>query len=269
MDKWVIMEENKVQEETKDEKSSKVKKPIWQRVLSWFFSILVGLILVFALTYQIETSITRSSNYGVGSFFGYQTLVIATDSMEPKYKVGSGIIVKKVSFEDISVGDDITFYYASLKVVMTHEVLSKTKSNDGVYTFVCHGINKNSDQCSGDCTYQTQTIEQQYVLGKVIKTSDFIGILYNYLLTPYGLITLILIPGGYLIISSIFDVVKTIKANNQVNKDPTVDHLNKLSEEEKETLKEELLNEMLENKGNKNDNKEEDKSKDKEEVNEK
>lgn len=263
------MEDNKVQEKAKDEKTLKVKKPIWQRVLSWFFSILVGLILVFALTYQIETSITRSSNYGVGNFFGYQTLVIATDSMEPKYKVGSGIIVKKVSFEDISVGDDITFYYSSLKAVMTHEVLSKTKGNDGIYTFVCHGINKDSNQCSGDCTYQTQTVTQQYVLGKVISTSDFIGVLYNYLLTPYGLITLILIPGAYLIVSSIFDVIKTVKANDKVNKDPTIDHLNKLTNEEKEALKEDLLNEMLENKANKNDNKEKDKGKDKEEANEK
>lgn len=263
------MEENTVKEETKEVKAPKVKKPLWRRILSWFFSILVGLIVAFALVFQIETSITRGSNYGVGNFFGYQTLVIATDSMEPKYKVGSGIIVKKVSFEDISVGDDITFYYTSLKVVMTHEVLTKTENSDGTYTFICHGINKNSTQCSGDCTYQTQTVEGQYVLGKVIKTSDFIGVLYNYLLTPYGLVTLILIPGAYLIISSIFDVVKAAKATDKVNKDQNTDHLNKLSQEEREALKEDLLNEMLENKANKNDNKKDDVDKDKEKTNEK
>ncbi len=256
------------EKEEKTFKETKEKKPLWRRILSWTFSIFVGLIVVFAFLFQIETSITRKSNYGVGSFFGIQTLVIATDSMEPKYKVGSGIIVKKVSFEDIKVGDDITFYYSSLGVVMTHEVLTATKNSDATYTFVCHGINKESSQCSGDCTYQTQTVEGKYVLGKVVATSDFIGVLYNYLLTPYGLVTLILVPGGYLIISSIFDIIKASKKDKKENKSKD-DHLSNLSDEEKEALKTDLLNEMLENKASKINNNDSDLNKDKKSEGEK
>jgi len=252
------MKENKqdnivTNKEPTDSLNKKQKKPLWRRILSWFFSCIVGLIVVFAFLFQIETSITRNDNYGVGSFFGYQTLVILTDSMEPKYKVGSGVIVKKVSFEDIKVGDDITFFYTSISHIMTHEVLEVKLNEDKTYTFICHGINKESNQCSGDCTYQTQTVEQKYVLGKVVASSEFLGSLYNYLLTPYGLVTLVLIPGAYLIGSSVFDIFKASKGEKKKAK-AADDHLSSLSEEEKEALKNDLLNEILEQKALKTDN---------------
>lgn len=232
----------------------KSKKPLWQRIFSWFFSILVVLIAGFALTYQIVGSVTRSSNYGVANFFGYQTLVIATDSMDPVYPVGDAVIVKKVDPSTIKVGDDLTFYYNDM--IYTHRLGSVT-STDGVYTFTCHGINTQSDQCGGgDCTYQTQTFTDKYLLGKVIGSSKFIGGFYNFLIQPYGLIVLILIPGSYLIISSILDIVKARKADKVTEsgeKGESIvlkgegDEEDKeivLTEEDKKRLKKEYLEEL-------------------------
>src|SRR5574344_1609201 len=232
----------------------KSKKPLWQRIFSWFFSILVVLIAGFVLTYQIVGSVTRSSNYGVANFFGYQTLVSATDSMNPVYPVGDAVIVKKVDPSTIEVGDDLTFYYNEL--IYTHRLESVT-SNDGVYTFRCHGINTKSDQCGGgDCTYQTQTFTDKYLLGKVVASSKFVGGFYNFLIQPYGLVVLVLVPGSYLIISSIVDIVKAKKLEKETKNSEggeaivlkgEGDEQDKeiiLTEEDKKRLKKEYLEEL-------------------------
>ena len=138
---------------------------------------------------------------------------------------------------------------------MTHRVkeINYDETNK-VYTFICHGINADSDQCDGDCTDQTQSIPQSDVLGKVVGDSKFMGGLYNFLMQPYGLIVLILVPGGYLIISSIFDIVKASKKPKEETNSSSgdtisgSDNLNNLSSEDKERLKKELLNEMLDDK---------------------
>jgi len=233
-----------------------VKHPLLQKIFNWIFGSLAILICAFAITYQVVSTISRSNNYGVANFFGYQTMVIATDSMEPIYEVGTGIIVKKVPVNEIKVGDDISFYYQinGTGVIITHRVeeikLNEVVNEEQTYTFICHGINKDSDQCSGDCTYQTQTVKGEYVLGKVIGSSKLLGGFYSFIMTPYGLVTLILIPGCYLIVSSIIDIVKATKKDKEETKkkrlEGNISALDELSEEDKERLKEDLLNEILE-----------------------
>ena len=45
----------------------------------------------------------------IPSIFGYRPLIVLTGSMEPTYKVGSIIYYKKVSKEELKIGDAITF----------------------------------------------------------------------------------------------------------------------------------------------------------------
>ena len=45
----------------------------------------------------------------IPSLFGYKPLIVLTGSMEPTYKVGSIIYYKKVSQNELKVGDAITF----------------------------------------------------------------------------------------------------------------------------------------------------------------
>lgn len=61
----------------------------------------------------------------VPKLIGYDTFVVLSGSMEPKYHVGSMVFVKPVSAEEIKVGDAISFKIAGKDVeVATHRVIA-------------------------------------------------------------------------------------------------------------------------------------------------
>ena len=93
------------------------------------------------------------------------------------------------------------------------------------------------------------------MLGKVQFGSTFLGIVYKGVTSVWGLLILILLPSGYLIITSILDIVKGLKEDDEDTKQKveSTDGL-QLSNEDKERLKSELLAELL-NKTNDKENK--------------
>lgn len=93
------------------------------------------------------------------------------------------------------------------------------------------------------------------MLGKVQFGSTFLGIIYKGVTSVWGLLILILLPSGYLIITSILDIVKGLKEDDEDTKQKveSTDGL-QLSNEDKERLKSELLEELL-NKTNDKENK--------------
>ena len=78
---------------------------------------------------------------------------------------------------------------------------------------------------------------------------------YKGVTSVWGLLILILLPSGYLIITSILDIVKGLKEDDEDTKQKveSTDGL-QLSNEDKERLKSELLEELL-NKTNDKENK--------------
>ncbi len=246
---------------TNDEKTKRVKKPLYKRIIDIIgivFISLLGVVFVFFLI----GNFTSKDNYGVKMIFNHSTLVVLTDSMEPTYKVGGAIFIEKVDAKDVKVGDDLTFYYDSWGVVVTHRVLEVTPPSEGetLYTFKLHGINTSSKQCGSeeapmDCTDQYQIVTSDKVIGKVVGSSHFVGQVFTFMMEPYGLVLLLLIPGGYLIYVSIDTIVKALKDKEKVEVTDTnsssrasTSRLDNLSKEEIEKLKTELLNEMLNSK---------------------
>jgi signal peptidase I len=65
---------------------------------------------------------------------GHRLLAIETGSMEPKYKVGSMVVVKKCDGEDISIGDVISFVANDQLTVVTHRVVDIDEYNRCFYT---------------------------------------------------------------------------------------------------------------------------------------
>ncbi len=257
-----------------ERKAERLKKPLWKRILSGIGTglvvIIVGIVVVFGIA-----SLVAPTTYGVKVIFNHAVLVVLTDSMEPAYPVGSAVFVETVKAEDIKVGDDLTFYYDQLGMTITHRV-SNIDNNNGIYTFTLHGINTHSTQCGSednpqDCTDQTQVVTYDKVVGKVVGSSLAFGKFYSFMTTPWGLVIVLLIPGGYLIFVSIQTIVKTLKEKDDEEKlevtdkdgnkvvidsnSTKEDKYSSLSEEDKKRLKQDLLNEMLKNKegGNKNE----------------
>jgi len=255
------------------EKEAKPKSKA-RKIIGWVITGIFGALFCFVLVFQIVSKQSASTNYGVPNFNGFQTLVVLTDSMEPEYKVGSACFVVKTDVSTLKKGDDITFYYQEWKVYMdnpivTHRIMfdpiiDETKEiGKGRYTFTVSGINEDSEQAyqvSGGktrkCTDQTQTVVDSTILGKVVGNSRFVGALYSFITSIWGLIIIILIPCIYLIISYGVDVIKTLKQQEEVeaatSKATTDERLKNLSDKDKERLKQQLLEKMMEDKKNEN-----------------
>ena len=256
---------------------NRVKKPKSKarKIIEWVFTILFAAIFLFFAVMNIVAQTSKGKNHGVPNYAGYQVLVVQTDSMEPKYKINTAVFVKKVDPSTFKAGDDITFmwdvFHTGQLIPMTHQLTSVETfigtDNQTHYQFTAHGINKESRQCAGDpkgsatadCTNQYQTFNESVVLGKVIGKSVIIGHAFDFMTKPIGLLVLLLVPALFLIITSVIDIVKAGKSDDEpikegadvIDGDNPPEKENKLdglSKEEKERLKKELLNQMLEEK---------------------
>ncbi len=71
---------------------------------------------------------------------GYEGYYVATDSMTPAIKVGSLVFVKEVEFEDVKVGDVLTFTKEGSEKWFTHRVIGV---NEYTKAFRTKGDNNN------------------------------------------------------------------------------------------------------------------------------
>lgn len=240
-----------------DKKEEKKPKSKLRKTLEWVFTGIFGVLIV-ALG---VINVARWTNKD-GYIFNYLFPQVLSESMEPDYMTNEVIVVKKVDVDTLKVGDDITFYYKfpdfKDKVMCTHRIIeiipSTDSSTDYRYTFVCQGINRESERWSEAKQYP----HENDVLGKVVGKSAFVGFLYQAFSSVWTLLILILLPSLYLVISAIIDLFKKIPdeddeptlagangANIEVKKS---DRLKEMSDEERERLKKQLLDEMLKKK---------------------
>ena len=65
---------------------------------------------------------------------GYQFFTVISGSMEPTYRVGDLLYVKKTDPAEIQVGDPVTFILNEELVVATHRVVEIDRDNQCLYT---------------------------------------------------------------------------------------------------------------------------------------
>ena len=285
------LEEAEVVEEvaTENKEKPKKKKSLARRIIEWVVTGVFGVIFVVFAIAQIDGMIHKKENYNQNICFGYGSFVILTDSMVPKYNVKDAIITKKIDsdviydkylayLEDETKTVDLTFFdvynvhivpkketelndqtYCTGRV-MTHRlreviVNDGVKKGEGKYTFIVAGIN-NQGELSKIGQYQAFT--EQQLLGVVQYKSTFVGGLFSFITTPWGLLVFLLVPAFYLVITSVLDIFKVMKEPDEIEQQegasdggdggpdkPKVDSLESLSEEDRERLKKEMLEEML------------------------
>ena len=263
-----------------EEKKKAPKKPKskGRKITEW---ILTGIFLViFAILGigQIDALVHQKDHHGQQLKFGFGTFVVQTESMDPDYKKGDALVTQLQSFESIykefqkGKTIDLTFYYdwnayneAGMNRVMEIHVDESIKSGKGRYTFIAAGINNSIAAATDDDGYvkQYQSFTEQYVLGRVVIGSAFLGGVFSFVSSVWGLLILLLIPAFYLIITSVIDIFKAYKEPEEETTSASEEggesapNENKgnvnLSEADKKRLKEQLLQEMLEKK--KGDNK--------------
>lgn len=156
-------------------------------VLSWIA--IVGMILLFG-----GVTVLRG-------FFGMNFMAVKTPSMEPDLPVGCLVVIKPVPFEDIHIGDDITFLLNSSGTTVTHRVIDIDK--EGYIT--TQGLSNNTSDAP---------ITYDRVLGKVVFSVDKIGKWFIFLSTASGKIIAVSMVAALLLISVIFEKFDKSKNSN-------------------------------------------------------
>ena len=155
--------------------------------------------------------------------------------------------------------------------IITHRVMEirvdeTKKAGEGRYMFIAAGINDSVASATKEIdgkryVYQYQAFTEKYLLGRVVIGSAFLGGIFSFVSSVWGLLILLLIPAFYLIITSVIDIFKAYKEPEEAKEgassgesgdssdSQTNDSLEGLSEEDKKRLKDELLQEMLNKKG--------------------
>ena len=270
---------------TKKEKRAKRPKSKARRIIEW---VLTGVFLAFftvIMVGQIDGLAHKNDHYGQQIRLGYATFVVQTTSMEPEIKKDSAIVTYLEPVEQIVArfnrgekvdltfidgyqqNDETTRPYdnpeltlrtsVDTRVPITHRVREVHDLGNGHYVFIAAGINV-GDKAGTDSEgriYQYQAFSEKEILGRVVANSAFLGGVFGFISSPFGLLALLLIPAFYLVITSVLDIFKAYKDPDEevatANGAPVNTGEKKdvaLSDEDKKRLKEELLKEMIEKK---------------------
>lgn len=103
-----------------------------------------------------------------------QTYKVLSASMEPNYKVGSLIYVKKCTQDNIKEGDVITFYINE-NTLVTHRVV---KINDETNGYITKG-DANQIEDGGEVSFDN-------VIGKVVLDIAYLGYVSDFMNSIYG-----------------------------------------------------------------------------------
>ena len=125
---------------------------------------------------------------------GLKVLNVATGSMSPAIPTGSLVLVHRVPYAQIKVGDVITYVNPrNAKQTITHRVVEKT-----IYQAVPALITKGDANSSND-----ELILGGNVVGKVMFHAPKIGSALSWIRTPIALVLLVFIPGLFIVIDEI------------------------------------------------------------------
>ena len=175
-----MQEEKKPQEPQQKEKLAK-QQPRWKKIVGTLLTVIVVVVLVFCVLVVVQGKLAKKP-----FLFGYSTYIVISGSMEPTIHVDDVIIVKKVdSLSDLKEKDIVTYLgkegeFAGKTV--THRI--QRIEGDKIFTKGDSVINVKEDPA----------ITFDDVIGKYVKTSDFLSAVYSAFSSKYGFLLIVVIP---------------------------------------------------------------------------
>ena len=175
------------------------------------YLVLILLLVVFVL-YLLIARISGK----VPSLFGYSVVRIVTPSMDPKIPVGSFVLIKKASPEEIAVGDIITFYTDDPDPLIagktiTHRVLA-VSCEDGKYVFTTKGDNQATNPVPDAYPARGEKLVGRYVCG-MLPVTAIVTLFREHL--PIALLVTILIPTIIMIQSTVKKKIRMAPAERE------------------------------------------------------
>ena len=271
-----IVNENYEQEVVEPAKPAKKKKGKVRKTIEWILTGLFAAVFIVFAAAQIDGMVHKGEHFGQEIKFGFSAWIVWTDSMEPDYMVDTALVNyledEQTIVDRFNRGEtvDITFWsnelypfitpkkydYLTREIVvtksagvtvpvMTHRLV-EIQQYEGKNYFITTGINYTEKEYSKKEQYQVFTYDK--ILGVVKHNSPALGAFFKFISSIWGLLILLLVPALYLAVTSIIDILKTLKENEEAPVTTTnkgVSSLDELSEKDKERLKREMLEDML------------------------
>ena len=201
-------------------------------------NILTALILIFALTVMSCTVVSVNTvNREEASIFGYKPYIVLSDSMQDTFEVGDMVISKSVDVSTLEPGDIITFSSidpANYGETVTHKIREIT-TYEGEPAFVTYGTTTGVDDAY-PVPFANVTGQYQFRLPGM-------GYFFEFLRTPAGYVTLILIPFLLLII---LQAIKFFRLARQYKAEQKAEIMAEKAAVEAERLKAQQMLEELE-----------------------
>ena len=156
---------------TKEEKEkTHPLKTVWN-IIAW---VLIGAVIVMAM-----------GLVGI-RIFGLRPFAVLSGSMEPTYKTGSIVYVKKVDYHDLTAGDPITFMLDE-EIVATHRIVEVLPDPDDPEVIRYRTKGDANEAVDGGLVHYLN------VIGTPVFTIPYLGYVSNYIQHP---------PGTYIVIAA-------------------------------------------------------------------
>lgn len=171
-----------------------MKKEKLKKIFSIVKGIINTIIVLVVISFVLMVCLQRFSNNRV-SFLNYRMFTVVTGSMEPKYNIGDVLIAKEKSPSEIRVGDAISYLAEKGEIrnnVVTHEVVSITKDENGKYLFHSKGIAN---------LIEDPVVHEDQLYGVVVYKTKLLSWVRKIISTDTGMLFLIIIPIVYIIVS--------------------------------------------------------------------
>jgi hypothetical protein len=165
-----------------------------KKIGNFLFDIVVGVWLVVAIF--VTVCLLSYNEFKVSVFGNTSLLIIDSDAMEPDFKEGDLLIIKRNSDNKINVGDKVFYYNSALDSnvwIYYDTVQNKTPITRDETTFVIDG----------------EKVSSQYIIGKangskvMHKAGTFLGIFTS----RWGFMFLVIFPTLFAIIYEIMMII--------------------------------------------------------------
>ena len=206
--------------------------PVLRKIFTIILFIFVFLIMIFT----IVSVATFDKEEGSG-LLGYKFFIVLSDSMKGEFNTGDVVITKEVDLESIEPGDIISFKSIDPTVfgsIVTHKVREKT-THEGEPAFITYGINTGSND--------PYPVPSDQVIGKYSFNIAKAGYVFQFLKSPAGYFTLILVPFLLIILLEGFRFFRLAKKYKKEQQLEIEEQKEAVAIEKQKT--EEMMNELI------------------------
>ncbi|MFY9176409.1 MAG: signal peptidase I [Caldicoprobacterales bacterium] len=164
--------------------ANKLMKLLGNILFALYMIIMIGLIFITA-----QSRFTGREP----SLFNHRLYIVDSGSMSPTIIQDSMIIVKESEPQDIKEGDIITYYGSQNSGKVTHRVVEVQEQGK---SFITKG--------DANQTNDPLPLDGERVIGKVIFAIPFVGMIFRFLSSIHGIISLAILGAFWIVGSKIF-----------------------------------------------------------------